>query len=152
MKIVKALLSSLLSLAATLALSGLALAQEGSDPADFVTGGGWITGTPTAARANFGFKAGVDENGAFFGRLNYVDHEDQLHLKGTTITDYVVVDDDTRQFEGSGTIDGQAVTFVVTVTDAGEPGTSDTFEITISTGYTASGTLQGGNIQLHTED
>lgn len=35
------------------------------------------------------------------------------------------------------------------VADNGEPGRSDTFEIILSTGYTAAGTLAGGNIQLH---
>src|SRR5207244_3294497 len=33
--------------------------------------------------------------------------------------------------------------------DNGEPGRADTFTLTLSTGYTASGKLGGGNIQLH---
>jgi len=39
--------------------------------------------------------------------------------------------------------------YTVDVTDAGEPGRDDTFSITLSTGYSASGTLAGGNIKLH---
>jgi len=116
---------------------------------DFVTGGGWITGTPSGARANFGFKAGSDDTGAVFGNLNYIDHSTNLHVKAGTITSYIVLNPTTRQFQGSATIDGAAGTFTATVTDAGEPGTADTFAITLSTGYAASGTLQGGNIQLH---
>jgi len=52
---------------------------------------------------------------------------------------------------GTAEIDGQGgFTFDVTVADNGEPGRHDTFEITLSPGdYKASGTLAGGNIQLH---
>jgi len=35
------------------------------------------------------------------------------------------------------------------VTDNGEPGRSDTYVLRVSNGYTAGGTLAGGNIQLH---
>jgi hypothetical protein len=38
----------------------------------------------------------------------------------------------------------------IDVADNGEPGRGDTFTITLSNGYTARGTLGGGNIQLHT--
>jgi hypothetical protein len=41
------------------------------------------------------------------------------------------------------------VTYQVDVTDNGEPGKNDSFAITLSNGYSASGTLAGGNIQLH---
>jgi hypothetical protein len=37
------------------------------------------------------------------------------------------------------------------VSDQGEPGRNDTFDLTLSTGYHASGTLAGGNIQVHTK-
>jgi len=122
---------------------------RGAAPDDFVTAGGWINGTPSGARGNFGLKAGVDSTGAFIGSLNFVDHDEQLHVKSESITSYTVVDATTRTFTGTARIDGVAGTFTVTVSDAGEPGTADTFEITLSTGYTASGTLQGGNVQLH---
>jgi hypothetical protein len=35
------------------------------------------------------------------------------------------------------------------VSDNGEPGRNDTFAIRLSNGYHASGSLSGGNIQLH---
>ena len=42
------------------------------------------------------------------------------------------------------------MTYTVDVTDNGEPGRgSDLFSLRLSNGYTASGTLAGGNIQLH---
>ena len=44
-------------------------------------------------------------------------------------------------------------TYQVDVSDNGEPGTNDTFSIRLSNGgveiYSASGKLEGGNIQLH---
>lgn len=122
----------------------------GADAEDFITGGGWIDGTPTGARGNFGLKAGANENGAFFGHLNYVDHEDNMHVKAESITSYILIDETTRQIEGTARIDKESgFTFTIVVSDAGEPGVADTFELTLSNGYTASGTLQGGNIQLH---
>lgn len=56
-------------------------------------------------------------------------------------------------FSGSGTLDVAGsksnVTFTVNVVDNGTPGKGrDTFAITISNGYSASGTLGGGNIEV----
>ncbi len=45
--------------------------------------------------------------------------------------------------------DKQPVAFVVDVSDNGEPGRQDTFALRLSNGYSAAGTVQGGNIQLH---
>lgn len=117
---------------------------------DFVTGGGWIDGTPDSARANFGFKAGVNRDGGpVSGHLNYIDHGSGLHLRSSSITAYAALDEITREFSGTALAGGQSVTFVATVSDAGEPGTSDTFSLTLSDGYSASGTLRGGNVQIH---
>ena len=41
--------------------------------------------------------------------------------------------------------------YVLVVSDNGEPGRDDTFSLTLSTGYVASGVIDGGNIQLHKE-
>jgi len=120
---------------------------------DFVTGGGWIAGTPSGARGNFGVAGGVKGG---WGHLQYIDHDDGMHVKATSITGYVVVLDKTgnattaRRITGTAEIDGQGgFTFDVTVADNGEPSLHDTFKIELSTGYTAGGTLNGGNIQLH---
>ena len=47
----------------------------------------------------------------------------------------------------------EGFTYEVDVTDNGEPGKNDRFSIRVSNAagylYTASGTLAGGNIQLH---
>ena len=117
---------------------------------DFVTGGGWITGTPSGAKGTFGVSGGI-KNGAFWGHLTYIDHgPNGPKVKGTGVTTYVVVDATTRRIEGSAEIDGQSgFTYTVIVADNGEPGRNDTFTLSLSNGYTASGSLGGGNIQLH---
>src|SRR6266851_1699516 len=122
---------------------------------DFVTGGGWITGTPSGAKANFGVAGGI-KNGAFWGHLNYIDHGDGRHVKHTAVTGYAFDphDPDCRIIDYNVTIDGQAGTARVRVCDKGEPGRNDIFQIQLSDGYFAGGDLggsrpDGGNIQLH---
>ena len=115
--------------------------------ADFATGGGWIT--PSGARANFGVAGGIKQ-GAFWGHLTYIDHgPGGPHVKGTGVTAYTVTNPTTRHIEGTAQVDGQDGTYQVDVTDNGEPGRNDSFTLQLSSGYGASGTLGGGNIQLH---
>ena len=134
-----------------------ATTTESTGPAmcDFVTGGGWITGTPSGAKANFGVAGGI-KNGAFWGHLNYIDHGNGMHVKQTAVTGYAFDpnDPDCRIIDYNVTIDGQAGTARVRVCDKGEPGRNDIFEIQLSNGYFAGGDLGGshpggGNIQLH---
>jgi hypothetical protein len=120
---------------------------------DWLTGGGWIVGTPSGDKGNFGVGGGI-RKGAFWGHLNYIDHGTGMHVKSHTVTGYEVVDANTRIIHYNCTIDGQSGTAVVRVADNGEPGRDDTFEIMLSNGYAASGSLGGdgsggGNIQLH---
>ena len=71
-------------------------------------------------------------------------------VKGTGVTVYKVVNPTTRHIEGTAQVNGQdGFTYQVDVADNGEPGRSDTFTLQLSGGYGASGTLAGGNIQLH---
>ena len=120
---------------------------------DFVTGGGWIIGTPLAGKANFGIHGGI-KNGGLWGGLNYLDHKAGLHVKSTGVTGYTSLSDLGRQINFNVTINGAAGTAVVKLQDSGEPGRNDRFEIQLSTGYSAGGDLGGagpggGNIQLH---
>ena len=125
-------------------VAGVATAQN----VDTVTAGGWITGTPSGIRANFGLNA--RDPAAPSGQVNYVDHGIGMHVKSTSITTYTIVNATTRQITGTCTIDGVAgFTFTVVVVDNGQPGRADTFSITLSNSYTASGTLQGGNVRVH---
>ncbi len=117
---------------------------------DFFTGGGFIeTGD---VFANFGVAGGLRENGELFGHLNYIDHGTETRIRATAVTTYTEVNENTRRLEGEcevNEIGGN--TFVVEVVDNGEPGIDDTFSISVSNGYEASGNLVGGNIQLHEE-
>jgi hypothetical protein len=117
---------------------------------DFVTGGGWITGTPSGAKGNFGVAGGI-KHGAWWGHLTYIDHgPDGTRVKGTGVTSYLVVNATTRHIEGNAQVNGtDGFTYKVDAVDNGEPGSQDVFTIRLSNGYSASGTLAGGNIQLH---
>jgi hypothetical protein len=123
--------------------------QVTCDGGDFVTGGGWIT-TPSNGRGTFAVAGGI-KNGGFWGHLEYIDHGTGMKVKGTGVTAYHVTGATSRHIEGSAEIDGVSGTYHVDVADIAEPGRGvDTFSITLSNGYTAAGTLSGGNIQLHT--
>lgn len=118
---------------------------------DFVTGGGRITVTPSGAKGNFGVAGGY-KNGALWGHLTYIDHgPGGPKVKGIEVTAYGG-SGTTRHIEGTAEVDGTGgFTYMVDVTDDGEPGRNDMFTISVPelSGYTASGTLGGGNIQLH---
>jgi hypothetical protein len=115
---------------------------------DFVTGGGWIA--TAGGRGNFGFNVGFkDHSNVPMAHFNYIDRSANVHLKATSVSVYSGTGN-TRHFEGTCQVNGQAgFTFTCDVTDNGEPGRNDTLFLTISNGYAAGGTLQGGNIQLH---
>jgi hypothetical protein len=120
---------------------------------DFYTGGGWIIGTPTKAKANFGVHGGI-KNGALWGGLNYIDHGMRMHVKSTELTAYTALTPIGRQLNFNVTMDGQPGTAIVQLYDNGEPGRNDTFSIQLSNGYSASGDLGGtghggGNLQFH---
>ena len=111
-------------------------------PSDFVTGGGFIFCTPSGGRGNFGVGGGV-KNGAFWGHLNYLDHDMGLHVKGTSVTDYLRVGTDGTDSKGrlTGTRDicGVGVSnlfgdicYRVRVADNGEPGRNDHFGIRVT--------------------
>jgi hypothetical protein len=115
---------------------------------DFLTGGGWITGTPSGGKANFAVAGGF-KHGALWGHLNYIDHGANLKVKGTGVTAYRELGPTSRRIEGTAEINGQPGTYRVDVADNGEPGRSDRFDVSLSSGYSAGGQLPGGNIQLH---
>jgi hypothetical protein len=117
---------------------------------DFVTGGGWITGTPSADRANLAVAGGI-KNVGLWGHLSYIDHgANRIKVKGTGVTAYEMTGPTSRRIKGTAEVNGVAgFDYTVDVTDAGEPGRDDTFSIILSNGYRAAGKLVGGNIQLH---
>src|SRR5260370_20261698 len=91
--------------------------------------------------------------GGFWGHLTYIDHgPNGFKVKGTGVTSYEVTGPTSRRIKGTAEVDGVGgYTYIVDVTDNGEPGRNDTFAITLSNTYSASGFLAGGNIKLHGE-
>jgi len=90
------------------------------------------------------------------GDLNFVDADEECHVVSTDIVSYSGTGD-CREIVYDVTVNGVAgFTATVDVCDNGEPGTSDTFsiEVTDEAGEivetcSASGTLDGGDVQLH---
>lgn len=116
---------------------------------DYVSGGGWIT-TSSGAKGNFSVEGGTT-NGVPWGHLVYKDQGTGMQVKGTSVTAYGLGSTtNSRHIEGTAAINGvDGYTYSVDTTDNGEPGTNDVFNLSLSNGYQANGTLGGGNIQLH---
>jgi hypothetical protein len=115
---------------------------------DFSTGDGFIV--RSGANANFGVAGGIQANGAFIGHLEYIDHSPNgTKVHGTSVTGYTWVNATTREMDGTARVNGQAgFTFHVVVTDDDASG-NDSFSIHLSNGYSASGNLVGGHIEIH---
>jgi hypothetical protein len=127
---------------------------------DFVTGGGFITGTPSGAKGNFGVGGGTKDDGSLWGHLEYIDHgSDGPKVHGTGVTKYVTSvpnsTPNTREIDGTAEVNGQSgYTYHVVVADDDDLGGNDSFSIDLfdSSGnhyYSAGGKLGGGEIQLH---
>jgi hypothetical protein len=115
---------------------------------DRFTGGGFLFDTPTGGQGTFAVAGGI-KKGDFWGHLNYIDHDTGMHVKGKTVTAYTSTGPVSRHSEGTCTIDGVAGTYSLDITDNGEPGKNDVLTLVLSNGYSASGVIDGGNIQLH---
>ena len=111
-----------------------------------VTGGGWIG----ASKNTFGFNTKYTSSmPAPTGELTYHDKSAGLKLSSTTIRSVTVIGTH-AVITGTGTVNGITVEWRVEVDDLGEPGQTDTFRISWA-GYGAGGTLNGGNIQIHSK-
>jgi hypothetical protein len=118
---------------------------------DFITGGGWIK--VGNSKADFGFNAGYKPGSSSPEiHFNYIDHNSGMHMKAISISVYAKGNTaTTRHLEGMAEINGvSGFTYSIDVADNGEPGRNiDSLKISLSNGYSAGGTLGGGNIQLH---
>ncbi|PYN06707.1 MAG: hypothetical protein DME06_18150, partial [Candidatus Rokuibacteriota bacterium] len=85
--------------------------------------------------------------GALSGRLQYFNHASGAQVQSQSISSLMIIGN-TATFGGTCTVNGTSCTFTVNVTDNGEPGTTDTFAISVSGGPTEGGTLRGGNILI----
>jgi len=131
-------------------LCDLARAQQAQQPiaCDFLTGAGRIMATTSGGDGSFDLAGGV-KDGAFWGHLTYQDDSLMLKVESTSITNYFATGPATRVIEGT------AVTnlygdrrYRATVTDNGEPGRTDTFQIELDNGYVTQGSLLSGNVEL----
>jgi hypothetical protein len=128
---------------------------------DFLTGGGWIASG--SDHANFAIEGGC-KHGAGWGHLNYIDHATGMHVEGHTYADcttgYQAQSNGSaegnkkptgcRIISGKAEINGMpGYSYSVTACDNGGSHGSDTFALSLSNGYSKSGTLQGGTVELH---
>ena len=113
-----------------------------------ITGGGSIN--VTDGTGTFGFVGKVAKDGSPGGHLTFQDHGAGDRNVNSTVITSVSTSGQCGLLTGMATVNGSgSVAFQVRVCDNGEPGTNDTFSIIMGDGYTASGTLINGNIQLH---
>jgi len=157
--------------AAALVAAGLTVvptAQAAAVCVDEVTAGGWIPEGEDLF-ANFGLNARLEIQGGettLTGELNFIDADMDCHVVGDEVLSYTALGDACRVIVYDVTLslfdapqEGEFEAFVL-VCDYGEPGTSDTFSIDVFDvtdpdnpvlveTCSASGTLVGGNVQLH---
>jgi hypothetical protein len=114
-----------------------------------VTGGGFIFVDAQQDKGSFNLEVKVDTAGHIGGKAAYRDSAGGVDFRTSLITS-ATFNGQTVSFKGTGTNNNIATSFTIIVQDNGEPGAGkDTFAITLGTGYSKAGTLQGGNIQVH---
>ncbi|MCG3116613.1 MAG: SBBP repeat-containing protein [Candidatus Manganitrophus sp. SA1] len=112
-----------------------------------VTGGGQTQNATGTGQIAFGFNAKSDD--LVNGNCNVVDRSISLHIKCSSV-DSLTVSGTHATIFGMASDNGTETPFRIDVDDLGEPGRGrDTFRIITGTGYSAGGTLTGGNIQIH---
>jgi hypothetical protein len=115
-----------------------------------VTGGGQIL-KDSGNTVAFGFDVNHTTKN-IKGECNVINLSPKRMIRCVDVST-LVVNGNTATFYGhavdSGSSTGAGTTFVIKVVDNGEPGTADTFSITTASGFSAGGTLSGGNIQVH---
>ena len=118
---------------------------------DVTTGRGSITG-PSGSKAKFefkaGFKGGESESSLPCGQVTYSDDgfECLLRVKSTNITAYLEKGPNSRRIQGAAEINGHDGTYQLDVSD--DESGADTFAIRLSNGYSASGHLKSGHIEI----
>jgi hypothetical protein len=111
------------------------------------TGGGQINpgGSPIA----FGFEA-KSESG-LKGQCDVVDQAAAVKVHCTDVIAWSQVSATEVRVFGDATVNGTATSYEIDAQDNAESGIgADTFSISTGTGYSASGTLSAGNVQIHT--
>ena len=115
--------------------------------AGHVTGGGYI-GDVLNDWVSFGFTAKSDGT-TVKAQCNVSDRSTGVEVKclNSTLLSQTATH---ATFVGDARVNGVTMGYRIDVDDLGEPGAgSDTFEIQTENGFTASGVLAGGNVQIH---
>jgi polyisoprenoid-binding protein YceI len=112
-----------------------------------LTGGGYIF-VDQQNHGSFSIEVTVDPSGRITGKAAYQDHATGLDFRTALITS-ALFSSTSVTIQGTGTANGTTTSFQITVQDVGDPGSGqDTFSIQI-TGYSKSGVVQGGAIEIH---
>jgi hypothetical protein len=133
--------------------------QDAGEPAAVATKA-WLLPTSTPGQASggghievggnriaFGFNARSGAGG-FQGSCNVIDQTNNVMVRCTDVTALVISGNAATVF-GHATVNGVATTYRIDAVDNGEPGKGvDTFSIQTGTGYSRSGVLTGGNVQV----
>jgi hypothetical protein len=116
-------------------------------PCDLVTGAGKID--LGAGKASFGFEGAV-RKGAYWGGVDYRDPVLDLRVESTSISRYAGTGPYTRVLEGQASTNLYGTrSYRVTAYDGQAAGARDTFRIELDNGYSRSGMLISGNVELH---
>lgn len=81
------------------------------------------------------------------GSFSYSDPASNVSINSSSIAS-LTFNGNQAHFTGPKVARRGTVSFTVDVTDNGTPGTADTFSIHLSNGYSAMGTLTGGDIVI----
>src|SRR5258708_2167618 len=98
---------------------------------DFVTGGGFITGTQSGAQGNFGVGGGIQDERTLWGHLADIDHgSNGPKVHGTGVTNYSILSANTRQIDGTAEVNGNnGYLYRVIVSDHDQPGVNEFLSI-----------------------
>lgn len=114
-----------------------------------VTGGGYIFVDAQQDHGSFSLEVTVDSSGHIRGKAAYMDPAGGVDFR-SLLTSSANFNGNSATITGIGSVNGSETSFTITVQDNAEPGAGqDTFSIQLGTGYSKSGVLQGGNIQIH---
>lgn len=115
---------------------------------------GKVTGGMLRVLAPDGFATSgfefMTREGVARGTLQFNDHGSGLVLH-TKVVEGIHVEGPNATVWGRVTVGSATERFLLRLVDAGEPGKSDRYELTLATGYTAGlgGPIAGGNVQIH---
>jgi hypothetical protein len=113
-----------------------------------VTGGGYIFTDPQQDHGSFSIEVTVDSSGRINGKAAYIDQGSGLDFRTMLITS-ANFKGSTVTIQGTGTANGTTTNFQIIVQDNDTGSGQDAFSIQLGTGYSKTGVLQGGTIEIH---